>query len=243
MARSLLSPRPLASRLDALDWRAIESDLWAHGYARTPRVLSHAECAGLARLYDDDSRFRSRVDMRRHGFGSGEYKYFAAPLPAIVAGLRRGAYPPLAAVANRWMQALGSPLRYPASLRAFLARCAAHGQTKPTPLLLRYGAGDYNCLHRDLYGEVAFPLQVLVVLSRPAVDYQGGAFLLVEQRPRAQSVGEAIVPGAGELVIFTNNLRPVRGRSGFHRTSVRHGMSRLLSGRRLALGVIFHDAL
>lgn len=180
--------------------------------------------------------------MRRHGFGSGEYKYFARPLPAIVGTLRRAAYPPLARVANRWMAALGSPLRYPGSLRGFLARCAAQGQRKPTPLLLRYGSGDYNCLHRDLYGELAFPFQALVVLSRPGVDYAGGAFLLVEQRPRAQSVAEAIVPEAGELVIFTNHLRPVRGRRGFFQASVRHGVSRLLSGRRFALGVIFHDA-
>jgi hypothetical protein len=232
----------LSHRLDRLDWSAIERELAERGHARTPRVLSAGECAGLARLYQDDARFRSRVVMERHRFGVGEYKYFAAPLPPLVAELRQRLYPPLATVANRWMEALRLPERFPARLPAFLERCARAGQAKPTPLLLRYTAGGYNCLHQDVYGEVSFPLQVAVFLSRPGRDYTGGAFLLVEQRPRAQSVGEALLPDQGEMVIFTNRFRPVAGTRGFYRATVRHGVSRIEAGRRLTLGIIFHDA-
>jgi len=196
----------------------------------------------LGRLFDDDRRFRSRIDMARYRFGVGEYKYFAAPLPEPVAALRTALYRRLAPVANRWMEALGSPERYPADLGSYLARCAAHGQTRPTPLLLHYTAGGYNCLHQDLYGALAFPLQVTCVLSQVDTDYTGGEILLVEQRPRAQSRGEVIVLARGEAVVFPNRHRPVKGARGWLRTAVRHGVSRLRSGERLSLGIIFHDA-
>lgn len=232
----------LAQRLKRLDWNDMERSLGERGHARTGRVLTRRQCADLASLYDDESRFRSRIVMERHRFGVGEYKYFAAPLPPLVAELRKRLYPPLAAIANRWAEALRQRERFPATLAAFLARCAEGGQTKPTPLLLRYDAGGYNCLHQDVYGEVGFPLQVALFLSRPGRDYTGGAFLLVEQRPRAQSVGEALLPEQGEMVIFTNRFRPVAGTRGIYRANVRHGVSRIESGRRLTLGVIFHDA-
>jgi hypothetical protein len=232
----------LDERLAGLDWRAIERELWERGYARTERVLTGEECAALVALYADQSLFRSRVEMERHRFGAGEYKYFAEPLPPLVQELRTEAYPRLAGAANRWMDALGSEERFPPTLGAFRARCAERGQTKPTPLLLRYEAGGYNCLHQDLYGEVAFPLQVLVLLSRPGADFTGGELVLVEQRPRAQSAAEVIAPAQGELVVFTTRHRPVRTRRGWSRVAVRHGLGRLRSGTRYALGVIFHDA-
>jgi uncharacterized protein len=231
-----------ADRLGRLDWPGLEAQLEAQGYAQTPPMLTGPECAGLARLYDDETRFRSRVVMERHRFGVGEYKYFARPLPLLVESLRSRLYPPLAAIANRWMETLADSRRFPPTLEAFLAVCAKAGQKQPTPLLLRYEAGGYNCLHQDLYGEVAFPLQVAVMLTRPGRDYTGGEFLLVEQRPRSQSAGEAITAGRGEMVIFTNRLRPVRGSRGFYRVNVRHGVSRVRSGHRLTLGIIFHDA-
>jgi hypothetical protein len=205
-------------------------------------MLTAAERGALVRLYDDEALFRSRVVMERHRFGAGEYKYFSRPLPPLVESLRERLYPPLAAIADRWMEALGSAQRFPPTLVGFLAACAKAGQKQPTPLLLRYQAGGYNCLHQDLYGDVAFPLQVAVMLSRPGRDYTGGEFLLVEQRPRAQSAGEAIRAGQGELVVFPNRLRPVRGSRGFHRVNVRHGVSRVRSGQRMTLGLIFHDA-
>jgi len=229
-------------RLLALDWRAIEASLWESGYARTGPLLAPAECAELIALYADDSRFRSRVDMARYRFGVGEYKYFAHPLPPLVQALREGAYPPLAAIANRWEAALGSTTRHPPDLASLLARCRRRGQDKPTPLLLRYEAGGYNCLHQDLYGEVVFPLQLTGFLSRRGADYTGGDFLLVEQRPRAQSRGEAIATEQGEIVIFTTRWRPVQGARGYHRAAMRHGVSRILTGSRYTLGVIFHDA-
>jgi uncharacterized protein len=181
--------------------------------------------------------------MARHRFGEGEYQYFAAPLPPLIADLRRALYPPLAQVANRWADALGSPVRFPLSLEDLTQRCAHAGQLRPTPLVLRYREGGYNCLHQDVYGDVTFPLQALVPLSALGVDYTGGEFLLVEQRPRAQSAGEALTPDRGDLVIFTTRTRPVRGARGVHRVNVRHGLSRVRSGERYALGVIFHDAL
>jgi len=205
-------------------------------------VLSAEECAGLIALYPDDRRFRSRIDMARFRFGVGDYKYFAAPLPPVVADLRQHAYPPLAAIANRWMEALGSRDRYPDELEGLLARCRRAGQTKPTPLLLHYEAGGYNCLHRDLYGDVAFPLQLTAFLSRREADYTGGEFLLVEQRPRAQSRGMAITPERGELLIFATAERPVRGSRGYFRAGLRHGVSRVHAGSRHTLGIIFHDA-
>lgn len=232
----------VGKRVESLDWSAIERSLWEHGYALTPPVLTPDECRSLIALYDDEVRFRSRVDMARHRFGLGEYKYFAAPLPPLVQALRETAYPPLAAVANQWETALGTATTYPPDLDGLLRRCRKAGQTKPTPLLLRYEAGGYNCLHQDIYGEVVFPLQLTCFLSDKGVDYEGGEFLLVENRPRAQSRGEAVAPEQGELIVFTTRHRPVETPRGFYRAAMRHGVSRLRSGRRFTLGVIFHDA-
>jgi uncharacterized protein len=232
----------VASRLAALEWRALEQSLTQHGYAVTSPVLSRAECEALVRLYADSTRFRSRVDMARHRFGEGEYKYFSDPLPELVAELREHAYPHLAPIANRWAESLGREQRFPPTLAAFLAQCAEAGQTKPTPLLLRYEGGGYNCLHQDIYGDVAFPMQLLVFLNEPGVDYTGGEFVLVEQRPRAQSAAE-VVPGVqGGLVFFTTRERPARGSRGFYRVNMRHGVSRVRVGLRHTLGVIFHNA-
>jgi hypothetical protein len=231
-----------AKRLEEVDWTGVRAALRGGPFATLPGVLSRDECEHLAALYDGGAAFRSRVVMERHRFGVGEYKYFAEPLPPLVALLRERLYPPLAAVANGWMEALGSDERFPASLAAFQRACAAQGQTEPTPLLLRYESGGYNCLHQDVYGPVAFPLQVVAFLSRPGADFTGGEFLLVEQRPRAQSVGTAVTGGQGDLVVFANRFRPVAGTRGVHRTAVRHGLSRVHSGRRHALGIIFHDA-
>ncbi|HEY8370860.1 MAG TPA: 2OG-Fe(II) oxygenase [Thermodesulfobacteriota bacterium] len=231
----------IEERLAAYDWAAVERSLAERGYARLPGLLTPDECAGVAALYGEADRFRSRIDMARYRFGVGEYGYFALPLPPIVQALRTHAYPPLAAVANRWMAALGARERFPGDLETFLARCHARGQRKPTPLLLRYEAGGYNCLHQDLYGDVAFPLQIAIVLSRRDVDYEGGEFLLVEQRPRAQSRGEAIAADQGEGIVFTTRYRPVRGGRGVYRVNVRHGVSTIRRGVRFTLGIIFHD--
>jgi hypothetical protein len=236
-----MQPPAIAERLAALDWNALESSLWHWGYAKTPPLLTAAECGDLIALYADDSRFRSRIDMARFRFGVGDYKYFAHPLPPLVAELRRDAYPRLAAIANRWEQALGRRRRFPADLDSFLAACRRAGQRRPTPLLLHYEAGGYNCLHQDLYGEIAFPLQLTVFLS-PRAAYEGGEFLLVEQRPRAQSRGEAIQTEQGEIVVFATRDRPAAGARGHHRVALRHGVSRLRAGERYTLGVIFHDA-
>jgi hypothetical protein len=242
--RSMTTPAaPLAARLARLDWGTLAASLWERGHARSGKaLLSARECAGLVALYGDDSRFRSRIDMAPRRFGAGEYKYFARPLPPLVEELRLRLYERLAPAANGWMEALGQSRRYPASLGEFLRACAKAGQARPTPLLLRYETGGYNCLHQDLYGEVAFPIQAMIPLSRPGTDYTGGEFLLVEQRPRAQSAGEAILPARGELVLFANRYRPSRGARGWFRVNVRHGASRILSGRRYALAIIFHDA-
>lgn len=225
-----------------VDWAAVERDLHAKGFAKLPPILTSAECEALVAMYPDDARFRSRVDMARFRFGVGDYKYFARPLPPIVDALRRDLYPRLAPVANAWQQALGQKRRYPATLDELVTVCARHGQTRPTPLLLHYEAGGYNCLHQDLYGEIAFPLQVTCFLSRRAVDYDGGEFLLVEQRPRAQSRGEALSFEQGEAIVFTTSHRPVQGKRGAYRATVRHGVSTITRGSRYTLGVIFHDA-
>ncbi|MFO1058302.1 MAG: 2OG-Fe(II) oxygenase [Dongiaceae bacterium] len=230
------------STAPALDWAALGAELDARGHAVTPPLLDPAACAALAALYDRPERFRSRVVMQRHAFGRGEYQYFSYPLPAAVAALRAGAYPPLAAVANRWAARLGEAADYPATLEAYLARCHAAGQARPTPLLLRYGPEDYNCLHQDLYGPLVFPLQMTVLLSRPGEDFAGGQFVLVEQRPRAQSRAEVVTLGQGEAVIFAVNQRPAEGSRGPFRVKLRHGVSRITGGRRHALGIIFHDA-
>jgi len=236
------SARSLSSRLATVDWGGVETALWERGYARAGLLLRARECRGLAALFDRDETFRNRVYMRTHRFGEGEYRYFSQPLPPLVASLRRDAYPPLVAIANRWARALGEPGDYPETHARFLRACARAGQRRPTPLLLRYETGGYNCLHRDLYGPVVFPFQLLVVLSRPRVDYSGGELLLVEQRPRAQSVAEVVQPERGELVVFASHSRPVQGRRGHYRAPLRHGVSRLLRGERVALGIIFHDA-
>ena len=232
----------IEERLARLDWEAIEGSLRDWGWIKTPRLLTPEECAELIRLYADDRRFRSHIDMARYRFGLGEYKYCAYPLPPVVAALRAHAYPRLVPIANRWEAALGRQSRYPAELESFLAICAEHGQTKPTPLLLRYGVGGHNRLHQDLYGEVAFPLQLTCVLSRRGDDYTGGESLLVEHAPRAQSRGDVVTLEQGEALIFATRHRPVKGARGYHRVSMRHGVSRLLSGERYSLGVIFHDA-
>jgi len=233
---------PLPARIASLDWARIAADLDAHGCAVTGPLLAADACAALAARYDDDARFRSRIVMARHGFGRGEYKYFADPLPDDIAALRTSLYPPLAQIANRWNERMGVALRFPDAHAAFLARCHAAGQTRPTPLLLRYRAGDYNCLHQDLYGEHVFPLQATVLLSRPGDDFSGGEFLLTEQRPRMQSRAEVVPLRQGEAVIFPVHHRPVAGTRGTYRVTMRHGVSRLRSGARHTLGIIFHDA-
>jgi hypothetical protein len=232
----------IRARLDGCDWGAIETSLFERGFATLPHLLTPAECDAQVALYGDTRRFRKTVDMARHGFGVGEYKYFADPLPPLVAALRSEAYRRLAPIANAMERALRRPERWPASLPALRTVCAAGGQPLPTPLLLRYEAGGYNCLHRDLYGPLVFPLQLAVFLSQPGRDYDGGAFLLVEQRPRAQSVGEALLLARGEAVLFATADRPRRGARGFHRAAMRHGVATVTRGERWTLGVIFHDA-
>jgi uncharacterized protein len=233
---------PVASRVAALDWTRIAADLDAHGCAVTGVLLAPAECRALAASYPSDALFRSRVIMARHGFGRGEYKYFADPLPPDVAVLREALYPPLAAIANRWNAALAVARRFPDGHRDFLAECHAAGQVKPTPLLLQYGEGDYNCLHQDVYGEHVFPLQVAFLLSRPREDFTGGEFVLTEQRPRMQSRAEVVPLEQGCGVIFPVRERPVQGTRGIYRVNMRHGVSRLRGGQRHTLGIIFHDA-
>ena len=226
----------------APDWQAIEEELNAHGCAVLPGLLDAHVCAALAAQYDDASRFRSKVVMQRHGFGQGEYQYFAYPLPEPVAALRTGLYSPLAAIANRWHASMGLETRFPLAHGDFLARCHAAGQARPTPLLLRYRAGDYNCLHQDLYGEHVFPLQLAVLLSRPYSDFTGGEFVLTEQRPRMQSRAEVVPLAQGDAVLFPVAQRPVNGTRGSYRVNMRHGVSRLRTGMRHTLGIIFHDA-
>lgn len=228
--------------MTTLDWQHIEEDLNRHGCAVVPGLLDPGACLALAAQYEQPGRFRSRVVMERHGFGRGQYQYFAYPLPEAVAALRTALYAPLAAIANRWQAALGLEARFPPEHAAFLARCHAAGQVRPTPLLLRYGEGDYNCLHQDLYGEHVFPLQLAVLLSRPQLDFTGGEFVLTEQRPRMQPRVEVVPLLQGDAVIFPVAQRPVNGVRGSYRVSMRHGVSRLRSGARHTLGVIFHDA-
>jgi hypothetical protein len=228
--------------IDALDWPAIERELDAYGCAVAPKLLTAEDCRGLAALYADDGRFRSRIVMASHGFGRGEYKYFADPLPDPIDALRRGLYRRLAPLADRWNAAMGIDIRYPVEHEAFRARCHAAGQTRPTPLLLRYGPGDYNCLHQDVYGEHLFPLQVAILLSEPGRDFTGGEFVLTEQRPRMQSRAEVVSLSQGDGVIFAVRERPAQGARGAYRVNMRHGVSRLKSGERFTLGVIFHDA-
>lgn len=235
-------PPSIADRVGTIEWAHLARELDAQGSAVLAGLLSPDECETLIALYSREELFRSRVVMERHGFGRGEYKYFAYPLPAIVADLRALLYPQLVPIANRWNRDLGLDIRYPARHVAFLDRCHRAGQTKPTPLLLRYEAGDYNCLHQDLYGEQVFPLQATILLSKPGRDFEGGEFVLTEQRPRRQSRPEVVPLRQGDGVLFAVHTRPVQGTRGFYRVTLRHGVSRVRSGRRYTLGIIFHDA-
>jgi hypothetical protein len=242
-----LTARPVSSvdidtRVEAVDWASASMHLDGYGWAMLRKLLTADECQTIARLYEDDRRFRSHVVMARHGFGRGEYKYFTYPLPDIVADLRRAIYPNLAPIANRWNASMGIDVRYPDAHADFIARCHKAGQTRPTPLLLQYAAGDYNALHQDLYGEHVFPLQLTILLSEPERDFTGGEFVLTEQRPRMQSRAEVVPLRRGDAVVFAVHHRPVHGTRGTYRVTLRHGVSRLRSGHRHTVGVIFHDA-
>jgi len=232
----------LSDRIATLDWRGIAAALDAHGCAVVNGLVAADACAELTATYDVEDRFRSRIVMASHGFGRGEYKYFAYPLPPVVGELRASLYPPLATIAGHWNETMGIAVRYPSTLDEFLERCHRAGQTKPTPLVLRYGEGDYNCLHQDVYGEHLFPIQATVLLAAPGGDFTGGEFVLTEQRPRMQSRAEVVPLEQGDCVIFPVRHRPVRGSRGRYRVTMRHGVSRLRSGRRHTLGIIFHDA-
>ena len=234
--------KDMAGRVKTLDWERVSTDLDAQGCAIIDGLLTPEECDAMAGLYQVDGIFRSRVVMGRHGFGRGEYKYFSYPLPDIVAGLRTSIYLHLVPIANRWNHAMGIDVRFPATHADFIARCHAAGQGRPTPLLLQYEVGDYNCLHQDLYGEHVFPMQVAILLSEPGRDFMGGEFVLTEQRPRMQSRPEVVPLMQGDAVVFAVHHRPVQGTRGMYRVNLRHGVSRLRSGRRHTLGVIFHDA-
>jgi hypothetical protein len=233
---------PLERRVAQLDWPSLHAQLHARGYATAGPLLQGGEAAGLVAMYSEDRRFRSRVVMARHGFGRGEYQYFSHPLPDLVRQLRELLYPHLATVANAWSETLGLETRYPGTLAGMLSRCHRAGQKRPTPLLLKYGAGDYNCLHQDLYGEHVFPLQVAFLLSRPRQDFDGGEFVLVEQRPRMQSRPHVVPLQLGEAVIFAVHHRPVQGARGPYRVNLRHGVGTVSRGERFTMGVIFHDA-
>jgi hypothetical protein len=242
-ARNTAATLSIAQRIDALDWNNAEQSLSERGYAVTAPILSGAECNSIATLFNDASRFRSRIIMERYRFGIGDYKYFANPLPELVADLRSSAYPHLAEVANHWAEALGENVpRYPRDHAAFLKTCHKAGQTKPTPLMLHYEAGGYNCLHQDLYGDVSFPLQMVFLLGQQGRDWEGGEFILVEQQPRAQSKPQVVIADQGQAIIFTTRYRPVKGSRGYYRVNLRHGVSRLHRGTRYTLGIIFHDA-
>lgn len=233
----------IAARLAQIDWETVYQDLEQHGNTLLPGLLTPQECTALRALYAQDTLFRSRVVMARHGFGRGEYQYFSYPLPALVGALRGALYPLLAPLANRWNAAMQLTTRYPQQHAAFIARCHAAGQLRPTPLLLQYGAGDYNCLHQDLYGEHVFPLQATILLSAPGRDFSGGEFVMTEQRPRMQSRAEVVPLSQGDAVVFAVQQRPQPGQRGVYRVNSRHGVSRVRSGSRHTLGLIFHDAL
>ena len=229
-------------KIESLDWQAAGSALDERGWAILPGLLGADSCRVAESAWHEEGRFRSRVVMARHGFGQGEYRYFGYPLPEPAARLRSALYPPLALIANRWQSALGRPEIFPEAHEEYLARCRAAGQARPTPLLLRYGPGDYNCLHQDLYGAEAFPLQVAILLSRPGADFDGGEFILAEQRPRRQSRATVVPLGQGDAVVFAVSERPVRGSRGWYRTRMKHGVSTIRSGERFTLGLIFHDS-
>ena len=242
VAKLAADRRSAAQRIERYDWRATGADLDAQGCAVLPKLLTPRECAELAALYPHEEHFRSHIHMARHGFGKGEYRYFKYPLPALIADLRTALYPPLAAFANDWNARMNVTVRYPKMHADYLKICHKAGQTRPTPLLLQYTQGDFNCLHQDLYGELAFPLQATVLLSAPRQDFTGGEFVLTEQRPRMQSRVEVVPLMQGDAVIFAVHNRPVQGSKGSYRVNLRHGVSRIRSGHRHTLGIIFHDA-
>jgi len=230
------------TRVAAFDWPAAVRDLDGYGCAVLPKLLSPEECRSIAALYADERHFRSHIHMARHGFGKGEYRYFKYPLPDLLGGLRTALYPRLAGVANAWNARMGLDERYPEDHASFLERCRKAGQTRPTPLLLQYVPGDFNCLHQDLYGALAFPIQVAILLSEPGTDFTGGEFVLTEQRPRMQSRAEVVPLRQGDAVVFAVHNRPVQGTKGNYRVNLRHGVSRIRSGMRHTVGIIFHDA-
>ena len=242
LARDAIPAHNVVARIETINWERISRELDAQGSAILERVLSSDECQALAELYPADGLFRSHIVMARHGFGQGEYKYFSYPLPEIIAELRTALYPRLMPIANRWNTAMGNAVRYPEKHADFIRRCHDAGQPRPTPLLLQYGEGDYNCLHQDLYGEHVFTIQVAILLSEPGKDFTGGEFVLTEQRPRMQSRPEVVPLRQGDAVAFAVHHRPVQGTRGTYRVNLRHGVSRLRSGHRHTLGIIFHDA-
>jgi uncharacterized protein len=241
--KTLVAHEQVVSRIEALDWSQITNELDEQGSALLKRVLTPEECVKLSSLYPNEAGFRSRVVMGRHGFGRGEYKYFSYPLPEIIRGARTALYRELAPIANRWNQKMEIAVEYPGEHAEFIQRCHDAGQVRPTPLLLQYGPGDYNCLHQDLYGEHVFPIQVAFLLSEPEKDFEGGEFVLTEQRPRMQSRPEVVALRQGDAVAFAVHHRPVQGTRGVYRVNLRHGVSRLRSGHRHTLGIIFHDAV
>jgi uncharacterized protein len=242
-SRKIAAASSVADRVEGLDWEELSKSLDERGFAVTAPILSEAECSSLVDLYGDDSGFRSHIVMERYRFGIGDYKYFAHPLPELVAELRKAIYPHLAEIANRWAELFGDKgLVYPPDHESFLQICHRTGQTKPTPLMLHYVTGGYNCLHQDLYGDVSFPMQMVFLLGQQGRDWQGGEFILVEQRPRAQSKAEVVQAGQGQAIVFTTRYRPVKGARGYYRVNLRHGVSRVHAGTRYTLGIIFHDA-
>jgi hypothetical protein len=241
-ALKITPAKDIANRVKMLDWERVSQELDEHGCAMVQNFITPKECDALVKLYPMDDLFRSRIVMSRHGFGRGEYKYFGYPLPDIISGLRTSIYPYLVPIANRWNTAMSLDVHYPATHADFMARCHNAGQTRPTPLLLQYETGDYNCLHQDLYGEHVFPFQAAILLAEPGRDFAGGEFILTEQRPRMQSRAEVLPLRQGDAVVFTVNHRPVQGKHGFYRVNMRHGVSRVRSGHRHTVGIIFHDA-
>ncbi len=233
----------IQQRIDLLNWSGITEDMNQHGYACIPKILTDAECETLIRQYDNPALYRKTINMERYRFGLGEYKYFNYPLPALVQGLRESVYPKLAPIANNWMKVLGIDKQFPDNLTQLLELCHAQSQNRPTPLILQYGKGGYNTLHQDLYGDVYFPMQLVLFLNEPEEDYHGGEFVLIEQRPRAQSKAIVLKPRKGDMMMFTTNFRPVKGSKGYYRVNMKHGVSEVTEGRRHTLGIIFHDAL
>ncbi|MDB5024516.1 MAG: prolyl 4-hydroxylase subunit alpha [Mucilaginibacter sp.] len=233
----------IQDQIEQMDWRDISGRLNASGYALINKVLTGAECDTLVQQYDNEQLYRKIINMERYGFGSGQYKYFNYPLPGIIQQMRQSVYPYLAPVANNWMKVLNINKQFPGSLTGLIEECHAHDQTLPTPLILRYEKGGYNTLHQDLYGQMFFPMQMVLFLDEPGKDYQGGEFVLIEQRPRAQSKAIVLKPAKGDMLIFTTNFRPVKGAKGYYRVNMKHGVSEVTAGKRYTLGVIFHDAL